>query len=112
LNTENNTPTPRNSAVRGEIARTVIMPGDPLRAKYIAETFLQEARLYNQVRGIYGYTGTYKGIEVSVQAHGMGIPSLFFRYMLWASARSIYLKKIKKTLIAWINHLAYIFGSC
>ena len=84
MSTENNTPTPHNSAVRGEIAKTVIMPGDPLRAKYIAETFLQDARLYNQVRGIYGYTGTYKGIAVSVQAHGMGIPSIgIYTYELY-----------------------------
>ena len=81
---ENHTPTPHNSAVRGEIAKTVIMPGDPLRAKYIAETFLQNARLYNQVRGIFGYTGLYKGLEVSVQAHGMGIPSIgIYTYELY-----------------------------
>lgn len=84
MHAENRTPTPHNSAVRGEIAKTVLMSGDPLRAKYIAETFLQNARMYNQVRGIFGYTGTYKGVEVSVQAHGMGIPSIgIYTYELY-----------------------------
>lgn len=62
-------------AKKGEIAETVLMPGDPLRAKWIAETFFKDAFLYNSVRGMYGYTGTYKGKKVSVQASGMGIPS-------------------------------------
>lgn len=62
-------------AKKGEIAETVLLPGDPLRAKWIAETFLKEATLYNQVRGMYGYTGLYKGKRVSVQGTGMGIPS-------------------------------------
>lgn len=71
-----NTPTPHNSAKAGEIAETVIMPGDPLRAKYIAENFLEEAVEYNHVRGMLGYTGKYKGKKISVQGHGMGIPSI------------------------------------
>ncbi|BFP43344.1 purine-nucleoside phosphorylase [Flavobacteriaceae bacterium GF1] len=59
----------------GEIAPTVLLPGDPLRAKWIAETFLEEVFCYNQVRGMLGYTGTYEGKKVSVQGGGMGIPS-------------------------------------
>ena len=68
--------TPHNSAAMGDFARTVLMPGDPLRAKFIAETYLQDARLVNNVRGIHGYTGTYEGVGVSVMASGMGIPSM------------------------------------
>lgn len=68
--------TPHNSAAKGEIAKTVLMPGDPLRAKFIAETFLQDAKLVNNVRGIQGYTGTYQGVPVSVMASGMGMPSM------------------------------------
>lgn len=67
--------TPHNEANLGDIAKTVIMPGDPLRAKYIAETFLDDYKLVNQVRGMYAYTGKYKGREISVMAHGMGMPS-------------------------------------
>ena len=63
-------------AKAGDIAETILLPGDPLRAKYIAETFLEDAVLYNEVRGMYGYTGTYKGKRVSVQGTGMGIPSI------------------------------------
>ena len=68
--------TPHNEAKLGEIAKTVIMPGDPLRAKYIAENFLDNYKLVNSVRGIYTYTGTYKGKEVTVMASGMGMPSM------------------------------------
>ena len=71
-----NTPTPHNAAKYGDIAKTVIMAGDPIRVKYIAENFLKDPVLYNDVRNAYGYTGTYKGKKVSVQAHGMGIPSI------------------------------------
>ena len=60
----------------GEIAPTVLMPGDPLRARWIAETFLEDAKCYNEVRGMYGYTGTWRGERVSVQGSGMGQPSL------------------------------------
>ncbi len=70
------TPTPHIEAAPGDFARTVLMPGDPLRAKHIAETYLENARLVNQVRGINGYTGVYKGKAVSVMASGMGIPSI------------------------------------
>ena len=69
-------PTPHNSAKKGDFARTVLMPGDPLRAKFIAETFLDEPRLVNNVRGVQGYTGTWKGVPVTVMASGMGMPSI------------------------------------
>lgn len=59
----------------GEVAESVLLPGDPLRAKYIAETFLEQVQCYNQVRGMLGFTGTYKGKRVSVQGTGMGMPS-------------------------------------
>ena len=69
-------PTPHNNAVKGDFAKTVLMPGDPLRAKFIAETFLTDPKLVNNVRGVQGYTGTYKGVPVSVMASGMGMPSI------------------------------------
>ena len=69
-------PTPHNSAVKGDFAKTVLMPGDPLRAKFIAETFLENPRLVNNVRGVQGYTGSYRGVPVSVMASGMGMPSI------------------------------------
>ena len=69
-------PTPHNSAAKEQIAKTVLMPGDPLRAKYIAENFLTDAKLVNNVRGIQGYTGKYKNKEVTVMASGMGMPSM------------------------------------
>lgn len=76
--------TPHNSAQAGEIAKTILMPGDPLRAKFIAETFLTEPKLVNNVRGVQGYTGTYKGVPVSVMASGMGIPSIgIYSYELY-----------------------------
>lgn len=68
--------TPHNSAKAGEIAKTVLMPGDPLRAKFVAETFLENPKQFNNVRGMLGYTGTYKGKEVSVMGSGMGMPSI------------------------------------
>ena len=68
--------TPHNSADIKDIAKTVLMPGDPLRAKFIAETFLEDAKLVNNVRGIQGYTGTWKGTPVTVMASGMGMPSI------------------------------------
>lgn len=63
-------------AKENEIAQTVLLPGDPLRAKYIAENFLEDVKCYNEVRGMYGFTGHYKGKRVSVQGTGMGVPSL------------------------------------
>ena len=69
-------PTPHINATPEDIAKTVLMPGDPLRAKFIAEKFLENPVLFNNVRGIQGYTGTYKGHRVSVMASGMGIPSI------------------------------------
>lgn len=71
-----NYPTPHIKAVPGDFGQTVLMPGDPLRAKLIAETFFEGAKLVNNVRGVQGYTGTYKGIKVSVMASGMGMPSM------------------------------------
>jgi purine-nucleoside phosphorylase len=68
-------PTPHISAEAGEIAEAVLLPGDPLRAKYIAETFLDDPREVTSVRNMYGYTGTYKGMPVTAQGTGMGIPS-------------------------------------
>lgn len=70
------TPSAHIAAKYGDIASTVIMCGDPLRAKFIAETYLDNPVLYNEVRGMFGFTGTYKGKRVSVQGHGMGIPSI------------------------------------
>lgn len=61
---------------QGEVAKTVLLPGDPLRAKFIAENFLEDVICYNKIRGMYGFTGTYKGKRVSVQGTGMGIPSI------------------------------------
>ena len=68
--------TPHNAAKPGDIAKTVLMPGDPLRAKYIAETYLEDAVCFNTVRNMLGYTGTYHGKKVSVMGGGMGIPSI------------------------------------
>ena len=63
-------------AKQGDIAERILLPGDPLRAKFVAEHFLENARCYNEIRGMYGFTGTYKGIAVSVQGTGLGQPSL------------------------------------
>lgn len=70
------TPTPHNGAVAGDIAKTVLMPGDPLRAKFIADTYLEDVRCFNTVRNMLGYTGTYQGVPVSVMGGGMGMPSI------------------------------------
>ena len=69
-------PTAHNETKKGDIAKTVIMPGDPLRAKYIADNFLDDVVCYNNVRNMLGYTGKYKGVRISVQGSGMGIPSM------------------------------------
>ncbi len=69
-------PTPHNEAKKEDIAKTVIMPGDPLRAKYIAENFLDDYKLVNKVRGMYAYTGYYKKKKITIMAHGMGNPSV------------------------------------
>ena len=77
--------TPHNEAKKGDIAKTVLMPGDPMRAKYIAENFLEDPVLFNDVRGMLGYTGTYKGKKVSVMGSGMGIPSIgIYSYELFS----------------------------
>lgn len=76
--------TPHNAAEKGEIAKTVLMPGDPLRAKYIADTYLKNVRCFNIVRNMFGYTGTYKGKEISVMGSGMGMPSIgIYSYELY-----------------------------
>ncbi len=64
------------NAKKGDIAETILLPGDPLRAKYIAETFLENVTQYNEVRNMFGFTGTYKGKRISVQGTGMGVPSI------------------------------------
>ncbi len=77
-------PTPHNEAKMGDIAKTVLMPGDPLRAKFIAETYLEDVVCFNKVRNMFGYTGTYKGKKVSVMGGGMGIPSIgIYSYELY-----------------------------
>ena len=79
-------PTPHINAPKDGFAKTVLMPGDPKRAKHIAETYLKNAVLINDVRGIQGYTGEYKGKKVSVMASGMGIPSIgIYSYELYHS---------------------------
>ena len=76
--------TPHNEAGKGEIAKTVLMPGDPLRAKYIADHYLEGARCFNTVRNMLGYTGTYHGKEISVMGGGMGMPSVgIYSYELY-----------------------------
>lgn len=77
-------PTPHIDAKPGDFAKTVLMPGDPLRARFVAEHFLDEARLVNNVRGVQGYTGLYRGTPVSVMASGMGMPSIgIYSYELY-----------------------------
>ena len=79
-----NYPTPHINATPEDFGKTVLMPGDPLRAKFIAENFLTDARLVNNVRGIHGYTGTYKNTKISVMASGMGMPSIgIYSYELY-----------------------------
>ena len=81
----NRTPTPHIEAKKGDFARTVLMPGDPLRAKFIAENFLTQTKQVNGVRGALGYTGFYNGKRVSVMASGMGQPSIgIYSYELFA----------------------------
>lgn len=76
--------TPHNAAKKGDFAKTVLMPGDPLRAKFIAEHFLENVRQVNGVRNMFGYTGTYKGKEISVMGSGMGMPSIgIYSYELY-----------------------------
>lgn len=78
-------PTPHNNAEKGDIAKTVLMPGDPLRAKFIAETFLTNVRQFNDVRNMFGYTGEFEGKEVSVMGSGMGMPSIgIYSYELFS----------------------------
>ncbi len=79
-----NIPTPHNGAKAGDIAKTVLMPGDPLRAKFIADTYLEDVVCFNTVRNMLGYTGTYQGKRVSVMGGGMGMPSIgIYSYELY-----------------------------
>ena len=76
--------TPHIKAAPSDFAKTVLMPGDPLRSKFVAETFLEDAKLVNNVRGVQGYTGTYKGVPITVMASGMGMPSIgIYSYELY-----------------------------
>lgn len=76
--------TPHNKAEVGQVAKTVLMPGDPLRAKFIAETFLTDVKQFNDVRNMYGFTGMYEGVQVSVMGSGMGMPSIgIYSYELY-----------------------------
>ena len=85
-------PTPHNRAKMGEIAPTVIMPGDPLRARFIAENYLEDAKCFNDVKGMLGFTGYYKGVRVSTMGHGMvclrweSIPMNFITSMVWKTS--------------------------
>ena len=78
------------NATKGQVAESVLMPGDPLRAKFIAEHYLTEVEQYNAVRNMFGYTGLYKGQRVSVQGSGMGIPSI----MIYANASSVLVLRV------------------
>lgn len=99
-----NIPTPHIEAKKGDFAKTVLMPGDPLRARFVAEHYLEDAVLVNSVRQMSGYTGTYKGKRVSVMASGMGMPSMgIYSYELFngydveilsGSARQVHSGKI------------------
>lgn len=76
--------TPHNEAVMGEIAKTVLMPGDPLRAKFLAETYLTDVKQFNRIRNMFGYTGNYQGKRISIMASGMGMPSMgIYSYELY-----------------------------
>jgi purine-nucleoside phosphorylase len=78
--------TPHNNAKKGDIAKTILMPGDPLRAKFVAEKYLENPVVFNNVRGMLGYTGTYKGKALSVMGSGMGIPSIgIYSYELYTT---------------------------
>lgn len=77
--------TPHNSAEKGKIAKTVLMPGDPLRARFIAETYMENVEMFNSVRNMFGYTGDYKGKRISVMGSGMGMPSIgIYSYELFS----------------------------
>ncbi|MCF0110821.1 MAG: purine nucleoside phosphorylase DeoD-type, partial [Erysipelotrichaceae bacterium] len=76
--------TPHNAANPGDVAKVVLMPGDPLRAKFIADTFLEDVKQFNTVRNMFGYTGTYHGKPISVMGSGMGMPSIgIYSYELY-----------------------------
>ena len=91
-------PTPHNSAQKGDFAKTVLMPGDPLRAEFIANTFLENPRKVTGVRGMYGFTGTYHGKPISVMGSGMGTPVCWAKRQRACSPSPIALFPPKKPL--------------
>jgi len=93
--------TPHLEAKKGEVAESILLPGDPLRAKYIAENFLEDVVCYNQVRGMLGYTGTYKGKRISIQGTGMGIPSISIYVNELISEYGV--KKTDENRDLWLN---------
>ena len=100
--------TPHNEAEKGEVAKRVLMPGDPLRAKYIAEHFLKDAVCFNTVRNMLGYTGTYKGEKISVMGGGMGVPSVgIYTYELYTNMKW---KKLSASARQEPFRMMWIFG--
>lgn len=91
--------TPHNEGKKGDIAKIVLMPGDPLRAKLIAETYLEDVHCYNTVRNMLGYTGTYKNKQISVQSSGMGINCI--RIMMWTRLSESALQGPYQTVFPW-----------
>ena len=106
-------PTPHISAKKGDFAKTVLMPGDPLRAKFIAENYLTDAVLVNNVRGVQGYTGYYNGKRVSVMASGMGQPAIgIYSYELFNfyDVDCIILLRLVRRIQRQITRARYHFG--
>ncbi len=105
-----NYPTPHINAKPGDFSNSVLMPGDPLRSKMIAETYLENPVLVNNVREVQGYTGTYKGIRVSVMASGMGMPSMgIYSYELY---HIFGVQHIMRIFITWAISIASPASSC
>ena len=105
-----NIPTPHITAKLGDFAKTVLMPGDPLRSKLIAETFLTDAQLVNNARGVQGYTGYYQGKRVSVMASGMGVPSIgIYSYELFNFYNVVFiLFSFKNCLFCLLIRIKYL----
>ena len=107
--------TPHNNADIGQIAKNVIMPGDPNRAKLIAEKYLENYKLVSDVRGIYAFTGTYKGKEVTIMASGMGMPSMGIYSEVWHLVIEKFFKSIGNALFfckIFYFSLAQCFTMC
>jgi purine-nucleoside phosphorylase len=109
--------TPHNQANISDIAKVVLLPGDPLRAKYIADNYLKDVTLFNTVRNMFGYTGTYKGVRISVMGTGMGMPSIgIYAYELYnvydvdvlirIGTSGSYKKEVK------VNDIVLAMGAC